>query len=77
MQSRSRLCWTLCGACPADEFECAALQTVKDDMPTLFQGVHSMRCFMWHDNVVLMSRIVRDAMRMGIATSSGDELGVY
>ena len=26
-------------------FECAALQVLRDDMPTLFQGVRSMRCF--------------------------------
>ena len=37
-------------------FECAALQMLRDDMPTLFQGVHSMRCFVWQDNMVLMSR---------------------
>ena len=28
---------------------------LKDDMPTLFQGVRSMRCFMWQDIMVLMS----------------------
>ena len=45
-------------------------------MPTLFQGVHSMRCFVWQDSMVLMSRFVRDAMRMVRAASSGDELDV-
>ena len=30
-------------------FECAALQMLRDDMPTLFQGVHSTRCFVWQD----------------------------
>ena len=56
--------------------EWAALQMLRDDMPTLFQGVHSMRCFVWQDNMVLMSRFVRDAMRMVRAASSGDELDV-
>ena len=45
-------------------------------MPTLFQGVHSMQCFMWQDNMVLMSRFVHDAMRMVRVASSGDELDV-
>lgn len=48
-----------CGACPGDEMhfvlEFAALQMLRDDVPTLFQSVHSMRCFMWQDNMVLMS----------------------
>ena len=57
-------------------FESAALQMLKDDMSTLFQGVHSMRCFVWQDNMVLMSRFVHDAMRMVRAASSGDELNV-
>ena len=57
-------------------FECAALQMLRDDTPTLFQGVHSMRCFVWQDVMVLMSRFVRDAMRMVRAASSGDELDV-
>ena len=48
----------------------------RDDMPTSFQGVHSMRCFVWQVNMVLMSRFVRDAMRMVRAASSGDELDV-
>ena len=56
-------------------FECAALQMLRDDM-TLFQGVHSMRCFVWQENMVLMSIFVRDAMRMVRAASSGDELDV-
>ena len=43
-------------------------------MPTLSKGVYSMRCFMWQDNMVLMSRYVRDAIRMVRAASSGDEL---
>ena len=57
-------------------FECAALQMLMDDMPTLVQGVHSMRCFVWQDNMVLMSNLVRDAMRMLRAASSGDELDI-
>ena len=54
------------------------LLVFRDVMPTLFQGVHSMRCFVWQDNmhVVLMSRFVRDAMRMVRAASLGDELDV-
>ena len=33
------------------------LQMLRADMPTLFQGVHSMRCFVWQANMlVLMSR---------------------
>ena len=70
----------LCGASPGDEahlvFECAALQMLRDDMPTLFQGVRSMRCFVWQNNMVLMSRLVCDAMWMVRAASSGDELDV-
>ena len=57
-------------------FECAALQVLRDDMPTLSQGVHSMQCFVWQDNMVLMSRFVREAMRMVRAASSGNELDV-
>ena len=57
-------------------FECAALQMLRDDTPTLFQGGHSMRCFVWQVIMVLMSRFVRDAMRMVRAASSGDELDV-
>ena len=57
-------------------FECAALQMLRNDMPNLFQGVRSMRCFVWQDNMVLMSRIVRDAIRMVRAASSDDELDV-
>ena len=52
------------------------LQMLRDDMPTLCHGVHSMRCFVWQDNMVLMSRFVRDAMRVMRAASSGDELNV-
>ena len=44
---------------------CAALQTLRDDMPTLFQGAHGMRCLMWHENMVLMPRFVHDAMEDG------------
>ena len=43
---------------------------------SLFRGVHSMPCFVWRDNMVLMSTSVRDAMRMVRAASSGDELDV-
>ena len=57
-------------------FECAPLQMLRDDMPTLFR-VRKMRCFVWQDNIVLMSRFVRDAMRMVRAASSGNELDVY
>ena len=53
-----------------------ALQMLRDDMPTLFQGGCSMRCFVWQDNMVLMSRFVRDAMRMVGAASSSNELDV-
>ena len=76
----ARAAWScaLCKACPGDEmhlvFECAALQMLRDDMPTPFQGVRSMRCFVWQDKMVLMSRFVRDAMRMVRAASSGDGL---
>ena len=35
--------------------EFAALQMLRDNVPTLIQSVHSMRCFMWQDNMVLMS----------------------
>ena len=45
-------------------------------MPIQFQGVHSMRCFVWQDNIVLMSRFVCVAIRMVRAASSGDELDV-
>ena len=45
-------------------------------MPTRFQGVHSMRCFVWKNNMVLMSRFVRDAVRMVRAASLGDVLDV-
>ena len=57
-------------------FECAALQMLREHMPTLFQGVRSMRCFVWQDNMVVMSRLVRDAMRIMRAFSSGNELDV-
>ena len=57
-------------------FECAALQMLRDDMPTLFQGVHGMRCFVWQDNIVVMSRFVRDAVRVVRAASSGGMLNV-
>ena len=43
---------------------------------TFSQGVHSMRCFVWQDNMLLMSNFVRNAMRMVRAASSGDELDV-
>ena len=58
-------------------FKCVALPMLRDDMPTLFQGVRSVRCFVWQDNMVLMSRFVRDAMRMVRAASSGNELDVW
>ena len=45
-------------------------------MPTLIQGVRSMQCFMWQDNMVLMSIFVHDAMRMGRAASSDNVLDV-
>ena len=78
--ARAERSCALSGACPEDEvhlvFECATLQMLRDDVPTLFQGVLSMRCFVWQDNIVLMSSFVRDAMRMVRAASSGDELDV-
>ena len=49
--------------------ECAALQGLRDDMPTSFQGVHSVRCFMQQENMVLMSLFVQGAMRMVRAAS--------
>ena len=78
--ARAERSCAMCGACPGDEmhlvFECAALQVLRHDMPTLFQGVHSMRCFVWQDNMVLMSSFVRDAMRMVGAAGSGNKLDV-
>ena len=56
-------------------FECAALQ-LRGDLPTLFQGMHTMRCFMWQDNLVLMPKFVRDAVSLMRAASSGNELDV-
>ena len=53
--------------------ECAALQMLRDDMPTLFQGVRGMRCFVWQDHMVLMSRFVRGAMRTVRAASLGKD----
>ena len=47
-----------------------------DDIPTLVQGVHSMRCFVLQDKMVLISRFVRDAPTVVRAASSGDELDV-
>ena len=32
-----------------DRFGLGALHLLRDDMPTLFQSVHIMRCFMWQD----------------------------
>ena len=32
-------------------FECAALQMLRDDLLTLFQGVRSMRCFVYTTRV--------------------------
>ena len=61
---------TLLWGCARDG-ECCML---RDDMPTLLQGVRSMRCFVWQDNLALMSRCVRDAVRMERAAGSGDEL---
>ena len=39
--------------------ECAALQGLRHDMPTVFQDVHSMRGFMWQENMVLVSKSVQ------------------
>ena len=50
-------------------FECAALQRLKDDRPTLFQGVHSMRVFTCQENMVLIPEFVHDALRMVRAAS--------
>ena len=54
--------------------ECAALQGLRDDMPTLSENVQCMRCFMWQENMMLISKVVQGAMRMIRAASSGDEL---
>ena len=54
-------------------FESAALQMLRDDMATVFQGNHSIRVA---GQPLLMSRFVHDAMRMVRAASSGDELDV-
>ena len=43
-------------------------------MPGLFQAIHSIRCFMWQEDM-LTSRFVHDVMRMVRAASSGDESG--
>ena len=68
------------GSCPGDELhlvlECAALQGLRDDMPTLFQDVRSMRWCMWQENLALMSNLVQGAMRMVRAAGSCDELDV-
>lgn len=32
-------------------FECAALHMRRDAMPAVFQGVHSLRCFVWQVEV--------------------------
>ena len=45
-------------------------------MPTQFRGVHSMRCFVWQDNMVLMLSFVCDVIRTARAASSVDELEV-
>ena len=70
----------LCGHCPGDDLhsvlECAAVQGLRDDMPTLFHDVHSMRCCMWQEDMVLMSKFVQGTMRMVRAASSGDELKI-
>ena len=59
------------------EMRCASsVQLCRCLMPILFQGVHSMQCFVRQDSMVLMSRFVRDAMRPVRAASSGDELDV-
>ena len=69
--ARAEQSCALHGACPGAEmhlvFKSAALQMLRDDIPTLSQGVHSMRCF--------MSRFVRDAMGTLRAASSGGEHG--
>ena len=41
--------------------ECAPLQVLRDDMLTIFEGTHTMRCFMWQATMVLILRSVRDA----------------
>ena len=50
----------LCGRYPVDGLhlvlECAALHGLKDDLPTVFQDVHSMQCFVRQENMVLMSK---------------------
>ena len=51
-------------------FKSAALQMLRDDKPILFQGVHGMRCFMWQDDIMLMSRL-HDAMKLVRAASLG------
>ena len=43
-------------------------------MPILFQNVHSMRWFLWQENMVLMPKFVQGAMTMVRAASSDDEL---
>ena len=47
--------------------DCAALQGLRDDMPTLIQNVLRMRC-LWLENRVLMSRFVQGAMRCSLTT---------
>ena len=49
---------------------------LRGDRPNLFRGVRSMRCFVWQNNMVLVSRFVRDAMRMVRAAGSGHEVDV-
>ena len=75
---RAYITCMLCGRCPGDELhlvlECAALQGLRGDMPTLFQDVHSMRCFMWQEDTVLMSKFVQGAMKTVRAASSGDDI---
>ena len=46
----------LCGRCPGDEvhyaLDCAALHSLRDDIPALFQPVPilmSMRCTLWQE----------------------------
>ena len=50
--------------------------THRPDSGLLFIDAAFMRCFVWQDNMMLVSNFLRDAMRMVRAASSGDELDV-
>ena len=56
--------------------ECVAVLMMRAGISSIFQGVHSMRCFVCQYNMVLMSRLVRDAMMMVRAAITGDERDV-